>query len=73
MDERLVPEPVNALLVTFDAEAPCSAPDVAHRLASGNPSIRCIVEGSSLVLVVETIDEVEVETIIERLRAAVAA
>ena len=50
-------------------------PDPQHRflsLASGNPSIRCIVEGNALVIVVETVRDGEEMVIAERVRQAIA-
>jgi L-seryl-tRNA(Ser) seleniumtransferase len=70
MDERLVPEPVNSLVVEVDPAAERSAQEIAQMLARGNPSIRCIVEGNALVVVVETVREGEVQVIAERLRQA---
>jgi hypothetical protein len=73
MDERLVPDPVNCLVVEFDPGAAMSATMVAAALAAGDPSIRCIVEGNALVIVVETVQDGEELVIAERLRQAVAA
>jgi D-glucosaminate-6-phosphate ammonia-lyase len=73
MDERLIPEPVNCLVVTFAPESPRSAAQVAQALAAGNPSIRCIVEGDALVIVVETVREDEVPLIVEGVKEAVVA
>jgi hypothetical protein len=53
--------------------AATSAEQVAQALAGGNPSIRCIVEGTALVIVVETVQEGEENVIAERVRQAVAA
>jgi D-glucosaminate-6-phosphate ammonia-lyase len=72
MDERLVPEPVNCLVVEFVRNARRSATDVAHALAAGNPSIRCIVEGDALVFVVETVRAGEEAVIVERVLQAAA-
>ena len=72
MDERLIPDPVNCLVVDFAPTAARSAAEVSHALASGNPSIRCIVEGKALVIVVETVQDGEEMVIAERVRQAVA-
>jgi hypothetical protein len=72
MDERLIPEPVNCLVVDFAPTAAKSATEVSHALADGNPSIRCIVEGSALVIVVETVKDGDESVIAERVRQAVA-
>jgi hypothetical protein len=50
-----------------------SAEQVSHALARGNPSIRCIVEGSALVIVVETVQDGDENVIAERVRQAAAA
>ncbi len=73
MDERLIPEPVNCLVVDFAPTAARSAAQVAQTLAGGNPSIRCVVEGNALVIVVETVQEGDEYAIAERVRQAVAA
>jgi D-glucosaminate-6-phosphate ammonia-lyase len=71
MDEQLVPDPVNCLVVDFSPTATRSAEAVSHALASGNPSIRCIVEGNALVIVVETVRDGEEIVIAERVRQAI--
>ena len=71
MDERLIPNPVNCLVVDFAPTAARSAAQISHALASGNPSIRCIVEGTALVIVVETVQDGEERVIAERVRQAV--
>jgi L-seryl-tRNA(Ser) seleniumtransferase len=72
MDERLVPDPVNCLVVEFDPAAGNSAEQIARTLACGNPSIRCIVEGNALVVVMETVREGDEMVIAARLRQVVA-
>ena len=72
MDERLVAEPVNCLVVAISPDAPRSAAQIAQSLAAGDPSIRCIVEGEALAIVVETLREGEAALIIERLLQAAA-
>jgi hypothetical protein len=71
MDERLITDPVNCLLVDLAPTASRSAEEVSHTLACGNPSIRCIVEGNALVIVVETVQDGEEMVIAERLRQAI--
>jgi hypothetical protein len=73
MDERLIPDPVNCLVVDFAPTAARSAEQVSHTLAGGNPSVRCIVEGTSLVIVVETVQDGDENVIAERVRQAAAA
>ena len=71
MDERLVPEPVDCLVVDFvQAARARSGEQVAQTLARGNPSIHCVVEGNALVIVVETVRDGEELTIAARLREA---
>jgi L-seryl-tRNA(Ser) seleniumtransferase len=73
MDERLLPDAVNCLVVELAPGSAKSAAEVSRVLACGNPSIRCVVEGTALVIVVETVREGEEVVIAERLRQAVAA
>ena len=70
MDERLIPEPINCLVVELSPRAERSAAQLAAMLAAGNPSIRCIVEGSALAIVVETVREGEEKLIVERILQA---
>jgi hypothetical protein len=71
MDERLIADPVNCLVVDFAPTAARSAVQVSHALAGGNPSIRCIVEGNALVIVVETVQDGEEMMIAERVRQVI--
>jgi L-seryl-tRNA(Ser) seleniumtransferase len=72
MDERLVPEPVNCLVIDFAPESGISAERVSQTLARGNPSIRCVVEGTALVVVMETVREGDEVVVGERLAQAIA-
>jgi L-seryl-tRNA(Ser) seleniumtransferase len=72
MDERLVPSPVNSLVVRFPDAPSGFAGNIAAALAAGDPSIRCIVEDDALVLVVETLRDDEIRLITERLTEIVA-
>jgi L-seryl-tRNA(Ser) seleniumtransferase len=72
MDERLIPDPVNCLVIDFASHPNRSAAEVSAALAGGNPSIRGVVEGNTLVIVVETVSDDEVLAISERLRQVVA-
>jgi L-seryl-tRNA(Ser) seleniumtransferase len=73
MDERLIPDRVNCLVVDFAPDAPTTAQQLSACLAAGNPSIRCVVEGSALVVVAETLREGDEAVIAERIWQAVAA
>jgi D-glucosaminate-6-phosphate ammonia-lyase len=73
LDERLVPEPVNALVVDLSPERGQTAQELADHLANGDPSIRCVVENGSLVVVVETLKPGDDVVIVDRLRHAIAA
>ena len=73
MDERLVPDPVNCLVVEFAPDARRTAAGIARTLAAGNPAIRCIVEGNALVIVVETVRDGEAAVIAEQVRQAASA
>jgi hypothetical protein len=72
MDERLILEPVNCLVVDFAPDSGTSADEVSRKLARGNPSIRCVVEGAALVVVMETVRDGDELIIAERVRQAVA-
>jgi D-glucosaminate-6-phosphate ammonia-lyase len=69
MDERLVPSPVNCLVIGFDkAIAGLSANEAADALAAGDPSILAVVEGDRLAVVMDVLEDPEVLYIAERLR-----
>jgi L-seryl-tRNA(Ser) seleniumtransferase len=73
MDERLIPHPINCLVIELAPASGTTAQQVADRLAAGNPSIRCVVEGTALVIVVETVRDGDELVIAERVRQAIAA
>ncbi len=67
MDERLIPDPVNCLVVTFDkAKSGLTAAEAADRLAAGDPAILAVVEGDRLAIVMDVIEDAEILTIAER-------
>jgi D-glucosaminate-6-phosphate ammonia-lyase len=69
MDERLVPDPVNCLVIKFDKNtAGLSAGEAADALAAGDPSILAVVEGDRLAVVMDVLEDSEVLHIGERLR-----
>jgi D-glucosaminate-6-phosphate ammonia-lyase len=69
MDERLVPDPVNSLVITFNkAKAGMSAAEAADKLAAGDPSILAIVEGDRLAIVMDVLEDPEILLIADRLR-----
>ena len=69
MDERLVPDPVNCLVIKFDKKtAGLSASEAADALAAGDPSILAVVEGDRLAVVMDVLEDPEVMHIAERLR-----
>jgi L-seryl-tRNA(Ser) seleniumtransferase len=69
MDERLVPAPVNCLVIGFDKPvAGLSASEAAEALAAGDPSILAVVEGDRLAVVMDVLEDPEVLHIAERLR-----
>jgi D-glucosaminate-6-phosphate ammonia-lyase len=63
LDERLVDGPVNAVVVP-------GAAGLSELLAAGDPSIRTIVDGDSLVLCTETLSAGDVDEITAAWRAA---
>jgi len=70
MDERLVPDPVNSLVITFDkAKAGLTANEAADKLAAGDPSILAVVEGDRLAVVMDVLEDAEILLIAERLRS----
>ncbi|MGH6881960.1 aminotransferase class V-fold PLP-dependent enzyme [Hypericibacter sp.] len=70
MDERLIPEPVNCLLVGFDkAGFGLSAAEAAEALKNGTPSIMTVLEGDKLAIVMDVLEDDEVGLIGDRIRA----
>jgi D-glucosaminate-6-phosphate ammonia-lyase len=70
MDERLVPEPVNSLVVEVDPSSGTNAAAVAARLAEETPSILVNVEADRLIVCVDALREGEETIIADRLRDA---
>jgi L-seryl-tRNA(Ser) seleniumtransferase len=66
LDERLVDGPVNAVVLSGAGDARA----VAARLAAGDPSVRCIVEGGALVLCTETLRPPELDEVASALATA---
>jgi len=72
MDERLVPDPVNCLVIKFDkAKSGLSAAEAADRLAAGDPAILAVVEGDRLAVVMDVIEDPEILVIAERIKEIV--
>ena len=72
MDERLIPDPVNCLVVTFDrAKSGLTASEAADKLAAGDPVILAVVEGDRLAIVMDVIEDAEIAVIAERFKAIV--
>jgi L-seryl-tRNA(Ser) seleniumtransferase len=65
LDERLIPEPVNA----FVLDAGDRAGAFADELAAGDPSIVCAPLDGKLVFCVETVDEADEPLVVERIRS----
>jgi L-seryl-tRNA(Ser) seleniumtransferase len=70
LDERLLPDPVNAVLVRPDPESGHTAATLDAALSAGEPSIRAAVVGDVLSLCLETVLEREDGELIERLHSA---
>ncbi len=68
MDERLVPEPVNALVIELPGN-PLPPGEIAARLAAGDPAIACVAEADKLIFCFDLTDDAEVDAIGHRLRA----
>ena len=73
LDERLVDEPVNALVLALGPEASMGAQALEQRLADGTPSVACVRLGEELVLCLETVAAQEDEALAARLRDALGA
>jgi D-glucosaminate-6-phosphate ammonia-lyase len=72
MDERLVPDPVNCLVIKFDkAKSGLSAAEAADKLAAGDPAILAVVEGDRLAVVMDVIEDPEILVIAERIKEIV--
>ncbi len=69
MDERIVAEPVNALVVEVDHLTPAR---VGAALAAGEPSIACVVEESRLIFCTDVTADEEIPVIGRRLREVLA-
>jgi L-seryl-tRNA(Ser) seleniumtransferase len=72
LDERLVGQPVNALVVRGPGASDLDADRLASELAIGRPSIRCVSMGGALVFNLETVLEGELEQIATRVREVCA-
>jgi D-glucosaminate-6-phosphate ammonia-lyase len=68
LDERLVDEPVNAVVVRAPGGRDLAAEGLAEELANGLPSIRCVPMDGALVFCVETVFAGELEQIAARVR-----
>lgn len=72
LDERLVDEPVNAVVVRGTGGGDLDVDRLANELASGRPSIRCVPMDGALVFCVETVFDGELEQIAARVREVCA-
>jgi L-seryl-tRNA(Ser) seleniumtransferase len=74
MDERLLPEPVNSLVIRIDpAVAGIDARGVAEVLEAGTPSIMAIREDDKIAIVMDVLQDDELAIIAGRLRTALGA
>jgi hypothetical protein len=67
MDERLVPNPINCLVMGFEAECKLNADYLEKRMAEGNPRIYAIREGQSIVFALDVINADEVAHVGKRI------
>jgi L-seryl-tRNA(Ser) seleniumtransferase len=67
MDERLVPQPVNAMVLELAAGHRLTPAAVADQLAGGDPSIACVAEADKLIFCFDVIDDEEVDQVARRL------
>jgi L-seryl-tRNA(Ser) seleniumtransferase len=68
MDERIIPEPVNALVVEIDPETGTNAAAVGKALGDGDPSIAAVVEPDRLIFCFDVTADSEIPAIAGRLR-----
>ncbi len=71
MDERIIPEPVNALVVELDAATGLTPAGVARVLADGNPSVAVVAEEARLIFCFDVTTDAEIPVIAARCRQAV--
>jgi len=67
MDERLVPDPVNSLVLELAAGHRLTHAALGRHLAEGNPSIACDVQADKLIFCFDAISDEEVDTVGTRL------
>jgi D-glucosaminate-6-phosphate ammonia-lyase len=67
MDERLVAQPVNCLVIGFDAHTGKNAHAVSTALSEGTPSIATTTVEDQLVIVMDVVKDGEEQTIADRL------
>ena len=67
MDERLVPDPVNSLVLELAAGHRLTHAELGRLLAEGDPSIACVVEADRLIFCFDAISDEEVATVGTRL------
>lgn len=63
LDERLIPEPVNSLVLDAGERADA----LADELAAGDPCIVCVPMNGKLVFCLETVDEADEPLLVERI------
>ena len=67
MDERLVPDPVNSLVLELAAGHRLTHAALGRHLAEANPSIACDVQADKLIFCFDAIGDEEVDTVGTRL------
>lgn len=67
LDERLVPEPVNSVVLEVGGRADA----LAAELAAGDPSIVCVPMEGKLVFCLETVEEADEPLLADRVRSVV--
>jgi L-seryl-tRNA(Ser) seleniumtransferase len=72
MDERIIAEPVNAVVVEFAPASGLTPEWVGKALADGDPSIAAVVEPTRLILCLDVTADGEIPTIGQRFREVVA-
>ena len=73
LDERLVPDPVNCLIVRFEEDGKLSADYLEERLAEGDCAVAAIREGEALIFALDVVTADEVTYVGRRIKEIAAA
>jgi D-glucosaminate-6-phosphate ammonia-lyase len=73
LDERVINDPINCLVMQFNADARLDAAGLCTELVRGSPAIAAVVNAAELLLVTETLESEHLNIIADRVRAACIA